>query len=263
MKRLPLVVAIRALLPAVGFDGEDDLEVVKANLKKAQDDLAAANAQNEQLTSTQKKAQDDLKALQDKWGDLDADKVKSFMEKLENDEDAKLIAEGNVDAVITKRTEAITKALQKKADDATAAQATAVEERDAANVKLNQLIVSHAVRGAAIEGKVVDTAVEDVLSRAAAVFKVDDEGKVVPIDGTFGKDGKTLMTPFEWVDGMRDKAPHWFPAAQGAGARGGGTGGGGDGFHTITREQARDMQKYRAAKEAAHKAGVELRIVSA
>jgi len=59
---------------------------------------------------------------------------------------------------------------------------------------------------------------------------------------------------------MKEKAPHWFPAPQGGGA-GGGNGKGGGSF-TISRADARNVQKYAAAKEAAQKAGQTLQIVA-
>ena len=247
-----------AVVTAIGFDGEDD---PTAQLTAANEALAAAKAKVTELETTSAATASELKALRDTWGDMDAKKVKALMDKLGADEELQLIADGKVEEVIERRTAAVTSTMQSQIDAATNARDEAQAGRDDATEKLNRLIVSHAVRSGATEQKVVGSAIEDVLARAASVFKVNEEGAVVPVDNSFGKDGKTPLSPGEWVDGMREKAPHWFPQAQGAGARGGG-GGAGSGFHTITRTNARDMQKYRSAKAAAEKAGVELRIVA-
>ena len=247
-----------AVRTAVGYDGEGD---AAAQLQAANEALAAATAKVTELETTGATTAKELKALKDTWGDMDAKKVKALMDKLGADEELQLIADGKVDEVIERRTSAVTTTMQSKIDAITGELDKASTARDEATEKLNRLIVSHAVRSGATEQKVVGTAIEDVLARAVSVFKVNEEGAVVPVDNSFGKDGKTPLSPGEWVDGMREKAPHWFPQAQGAGARGGGGGGGSD-FHSITRTNARDMQKYRAAKEAAAKAGMELRIVS-
>ncbi len=33
-----------------------------------------------------------------------------------------------------------------------------------------------------------------------------------------GKDGRTPLTPVEWIDSLKESAPHLFPSASGTGA---------------------------------------------
>jgi len=41
-------------------------------------------------------------------------------------------------------------------------------------------------------------------------FGLDDEGNVVPKDGRFGKNGKTLYTVKEWMEDLRETFPIFF-----------------------------------------------------
>lgn len=80
-----------------------------------------------------------------------------------------------------------------------------------------------------------------------------------------GKYAKPYRTVAEFFDGWAaDKANSEFledTRQRGPGLQQPGNGGGG--AHQISREDAKDVRKYRAAKEAAIKAGVELQIVDA
>ena len=72
-------------------------------------------------------------------------------------------------------------------------------------------------------------AVDDVVRLGREVFSLNEDGKIVALDGPDeirrGKDGMAFMTIQEWitVDLFRDK-PHYFPVSTGGGA-GGGAGG--------------------------------------
>ena len=82
-------------------------------------------------------------------------------------------------------------------------------------------------------------AVEDALLRARSLFTLDDKGEAIQVgpDGApvLGKDGKTAFTPAEWLEAMKETAPHWFPAP-GSGGGANGSGGAGAGGKTIRRE---------------------------
>src|SRR3972149_11838102 len=84
-------------------------------------------------------------------------------------------------------------------------------------------VLDNSVRAAPIAVGLHAPAVDDVLLRARAIFSLSDEGEAVQFDEdgetiVLGKDGKTPFSPREWLESMKQKAPHWFPA--------GGSGGG-------------------------------------
>lgn len=100
-------------------------------------------------------------------------------------------------------------------------------ELDAAAGKVTELSgtitrsrISDAVRGAVAKEKVIGEAVDDVLLNAERLFEINaDTGAVVMKDGVGFQPG---IDPGAWLSDMKEKRPHWWPAAQGGGAGGGG-----------------------------------------
>lgn len=247
-------------LPEIKADTPGVKELIDAAVKEATSGLAS---NRDEILGEKKGLQAKLDDVTKLWDGLDPTVVRTFMTRLENDEEARLIADGKMDEVITMRTERL------QADHAT--QMTALEEKLAtavgalsgAQVRVKSLTVDGQLRQAATELNLVASAIPDALARAMGVFSVQDDGSLLAEqDGKtiYGKDGKTPITPAEWLSDMKEKAPHWFPAPSGGGASGG-TGREAGAF-TISREDARDVPKYRAAKDAAEKAGATLQIVS-
>jgi hypothetical protein len=91
--------------------------------------------------------------------------------------------------------------------------------------QLEGLVIDSAVRKAATEGKVLPTAVDDVLLRAKSTFKVID-GAAVPHDSkgsvVYGKDGSSPMGIGEWMGKLSKDASHLFEGSSGGGGTGGG-----------------------------------------
>jgi len=236
---------------------------IKSLIDKAVKEATSGLAANRDEILTEKKTlQQKIEEMSKTWEGLDPQAVRTIMSRLENDEEAKLLAEGKTDAVIERRTERLKADHQKQLEKAEQSRMTLQEQLEAAQGQVKKLMVEGSLRQAAAELGVVPSAIEDALFRAMGVFTVREDGKLVAEEGgstVYGKDGKNPMTPAEWLETMKEKAPHWFPAPSGGGAAGGPGGRGGS--HTITREQARDVQTYRAAKAAAQKAGATLQIV--
>ena len=236
---------------------------IKALIDKAVQEATSGLASNrDEILSEKKTLQQQLSEMSKTWEGLDPEAVRTIMSRLENDEEAKLLAEGKTDAVIERRTERLKADHQKQLEKLQQAIAERDQKLEGTTGQVKRLMVEGNLRQAAAELGLVPSAIEDALVRALNVFRVDDEGKLIAEENgstAYGKDGKNPLTPAEWLETMKDKAPHWFPAPSGGGA-GGGSGRGGS--HTLTREQARNPQVYRAAKEAAEKAGATLQIVS-
>jgi hypothetical protein len=89
--------------------------------------------------------------------------------------------------------------------------------------QLSILLVDNVVRDAATKAGVTGSAIDDILLRAKAVFKLvngvptphDSRGSVV-----YGKDGTNPMLVTDWVLGLKKDAPHLFPGSSGGGAPG-------------------------------------------
>lgn len=82
-------------------------------------------------------------------------------------------------------------------------------------------VVTDAVRTAAMDNKVVDTALDDILLLGERVFEIDEQGEVITRDGMGVTPGIAASI---WFDEMKDKRPHWWPVSQGGGAGGSGDG---------------------------------------
>jgi hypothetical protein len=111
--------------------------------------------------------------------------------------------------------------LQRQLDAVNGKLNTVEQEKNQLSTTIVMDRVERAVRDAAIEAKVLGTAVYDVISRARNIFEYD-EGRIVTKDGTEATAG---LTPKEWLKDMIEKAPHWWPTSAGGGAGGGGPGG--------------------------------------
>ncbi|RYG14066.1 MAG: hypothetical protein EON92_03455 [Burkholderiales bacterium] len=170
-----------------------------AGLKTKNIDLIATNKQLKQL-----------------YDGIDPVVARKIIAKFTDAEEAELIAKGEVDKVLARRTERMQQDHEK-----TVVTLKAKAERLAAGK------VTGAVTAAASKAGALPEAMDDIVLRAkAAGFQVDDEGDVVMLDRkgepVLGKDGKKPLTVSEWADTLRESAPHLWPKANGTGARGSG-----------------------------------------
>ncbi len=85
-----------------------------------------------------------------------------------------------------------------------------------ANGRLEKIVLNNAVAAAALKHGVSETALEDVLARAKATFKVVD-GELQAADDVRDAKGNPY-TMDSWMASLADKATHLFKASSGAGA---------------------------------------------
>ncbi|MFC0178996.1 hypothetical protein [Thorsellia kenyensis] len=153
---------------------------------------------------------------------LDPVALKAVMQRFENDEEAKLIAEGKIDEVLNRRTERFRSETEKQLQ---AKDAELQAAREFAN-KFRGRMLGDLVRGIASKAGVLSGADEDLLLRAQGIFQISDDGEAVALDKDgsviYGKDGRTPLSVQEWIESTKETAPHLWPTAQGTGA--GGTG---------------------------------------
>lgn len=157
-----------------------------------------------------------LREMQKRYDGIDPDKTREMLTRLEQDEEAKLIAEGKMDEVIQQRTERMRAEHERQLQQAQQQAETAKSFAE----KFRGRVLSDEVRAAASEVGLVDTASRDAYLHAQTMFEVDDEGNVVAKEEAgFDTQGKPL-TLKAWLESMRDTAPHWFPQPKGSGAPG-------------------------------------------
>lgn len=198
-----------------------DALISAASAKAVDEAVKGLKSKNTELLGSLKDAKDALA----KFDGLDPEEMRTLLKRFANDEEAKLLKEGKLDELVSRRTEKLRSDLEKKASDALAAAEAATKRAQAFQGR----VLDDSIRAAAAKAGLHQHAIDDALFRARSMFSLDENGQAVQLgdDGkpVLGKDGKSPFTPLEWLEGMKEKAPHWYPAA----ASGGGSGGGGGG----------------------------------
>jgi hypothetical protein len=199
-----------------GGVGDDQAAAIKAAVDAA---VAGLKAKNSELLGSLKERTDKLK----EFDGIDPTAVRAILTKFASEEEAALLAKGEIDTVLTKRTERMqaehAKTIKAEQDRATRAEGKAS--------KLAARTLAGAVRDAAIKAGAYPEAMEDIVLRAGSLWRLNDEGEPVAMNGEeviLSKDGKTPLTTQEWAESLRETAPHLWPKAQGSNAPGSGSG---------------------------------------
>ncbi|MEQ5572543.1 hypothetical protein ABN306_06915 [Providencia huaxiensis] len=176
--------------------------------------VSGLKAKNTELLGKIKEQGDNLK----RFDGIDPDTVKGMLKRFENDEEAKLIADGKIDELINKRTERMRGDTDKQLKEAN----IRVEKAEAFANKFRARVLGDEIRSAAGKVGALSSAQEDLILRAKGIFQINDEGQAVAVDEDgnpiMGKDGRTPLSPVEWVESLKENAPHLFPAASGTDA---------------------------------------------
>lgn len=197
-----------------------EAEFAKRISDAVEKEVAGLKAKNAELLGKLKESSEAMKA----FDGVDPAKYKAIMQRLEGDEETQMIAKGDINGIVERRTAKHREALERKVHEA--------EQKAMAEAKKAERFASRVleaqVREAASKAGMFPYAVDDALFRARDIFSLDESGKAVQMrEGTMvlGKDGKTPYSPAEWLDSMKETAPHWFPASgSGTGSPAGGRG---------------------------------------
>lgn len=175
------------------------------------------------------KERNDHKAIKDKYGVLGELDPAEVLAKLDKYPELEAAAEGKLDEdkiaeLADKRLRTTVAPIERERDQLkTKLEATTATVEELQNVIRSRDIKDN-VMSAALKGKVIETALEDVLMLADRVFEVGEDGSVTTKDGVGVTPG---INPEAWLQEMQAKRPHWWPASEGGGAKGGNGGGGG------------------------------------
>jgi hypothetical protein len=183
-------------------------------------ETAGLKAKNDELLGKLHAANDKVKSFEG----LDPTQIKELQTRLEQDDDAKLFAEGKKNVVIEKYTERMRAS---HAEELAAKDALVAAEAARAD-SYRQSVLDNEIRAAT--GGLHKGAVEDALLAARQIFTLDAKGKAVQLDSeghpVLGKDGKTPFSPMEWIEQQKQLKPHWFPMSNSGGGSGGARGAG-------------------------------------
>lgn len=206
--------------------------------------VAGLKAKNDELLGKNASLRDAAKAFEG----VDVTKYKEFQERLDKDEDARMISEGKTTELVQKYTE--------RMRTSHAAELAAVRaEVDAANQrgkKYEQAVLDNQIRAACVG--MHPSAIEDALLHGRNIFQLDAEGRAVKLGDQgrpeLGKDGSTPFGPAEWIESQKELKPHWFPASSSGSGSGGSQGAGQGGGSSITRSKFNSLSPADQAKVA-------------
>jgi hypothetical protein len=175
---------------------------------------------NTELLGSLRTTKSELDGFKTQFEGLDIDAVKGLLNKVGQDEETRLLAEGKLDEVISKRTER----LRTDYDKQLAAEKSRADKAEAFAAKYSDKVLADSIRAAAIKAGALPEAAEDIILRARGTFKLSEDGEAIATDQdgevVYGKDGKTPLSPLEWAESLRETATHLWPRAQGAGQTG-------------------------------------------
>jgi HEAT repeat protein len=217
---------------------------------KLDEEVGGLKNKVEELLGEKKTIQEQLQA----FGEIkDPQKALEALQFLQENEDARLIKEGRVDELVSKRTSDMKLEHEKQVEELT----TKLQEVSGSAAQFQSLYENKMrddeIRNLAIKAGVLPVAINDVLLRASQIFAL---GKDASIEART-KDGKLLkdesgnvITPTTWIEGLKESSPHYWPTSEGTGARGGGGGVDGDILDRLaTLAKQGKMKEYNELRE--------------
>lgn len=191
--------------------------------------VTGLKAKNDELLGKNREYKDQL----GQYNGVDIEKYRAFQERLDKDEDARMIAEGKTTELVQKYTERMRAEYETKIQE----REQAIEAERQRTKKYEQAVLDNQIRAACKD--MHPGAIEDALLHARNLFSLDAEGRAVKLDGSgrleLGKDGKNPFSPAEWIESQKETKPHWFPATSSGSGSSGAQPAGQGGGKTITR----------------------------
>lgn len=213
-------------------DGSYLLDTDNNEFKSKVDEFRSNNIRLSAELEEKKKA---LTAQIEKFKDVDPEKYARSVKALkilESNEEGQLIADGKIDEVLARRTEAMRAEYENQIGSLKKAVGTFQEQATTYGEQLRSLKLE-SFAATAFDGlaSIRPGAKRDVLNRAREVWRLNEKGEPVPMnaDGSIirGKDGSSPLTDKEWAASLVKDASYLFEESGGGGAAGGRRGGGG------------------------------------
>lgn len=169
---------------------------------------------------------DEFDAMKTKFDGLgDFDTLKVMVERLQNDEEARLISEGKTSEVIERRTEVMRRDSEARVTAATTRITELETECGGLRSTIVTLQVDSSIDQASAKLECAPTAIPDIRRAAREVFTLNEKTNEIEArtDGVvqMGPDGKVPLNPATWLEMQKRTSPHWWGVSQGGGANGG------------------------------------------
>ncbi len=210
----------------------------------------------------------EVKTLKEKlapFADMDEQGIadlKALQAQARDAHEKELLKEGKIDELIDRRLKATTDNFERQRKEQETAHTDLKALLAKSNEKVASLTIDSGLQAEAIKAGARPEAIDDIIRSGRDTFKLDDDLKPVArgADGEILKFEGEMLTVSKFVDDLKTAKPYYFPGSGGGGALGG-SGKIVEGDFTISKADANDVVKYRAAKDRAAKAGKQLQIL--
>ena len=230
---------------AVEFFNSKVTELKDQHKLKLDEEVNGLKSKNAEILDERKKLEKQVK----KYEEYDFDKANEALEFLENNKDAQLIKDGKVDELIAKKVSQLESDHEVAMGEIKNSLTEAQKHGQLYESLYKTKMVEDSLREAAIAAKVRPEAITDILLHGRNIFSLAEDDSVEARDSE-GKLRKTIddkvLTPSNWIEGLKKTSPHYWPDSVGAGARGGGSGDEGDLTAALNRAASSgNMAEYR------------------
>lgn len=224
-------------MPKFDFIEDADLREKVENAHKLEVDELTINLTNsaktqveEAVTGLKTKNQqilDEKKALDAKmklFEGYDPKIVKEATEFYTKNKDAEFLKDGTVDELIEKKVSQLTSDFETQLTELNTNLTTAQKHGQTYQQLFEGKTIDDGVRAEAIKAGMLPTAVEDAVLRGRSIFSLDANKQIEARDSE-GKlavtEDKKVLTTKNWIEGLKETSPHYWPNSAGAGAFGG------------------------------------------
>ena len=204
---------------SIDFDDPEVQAAVQAKIDEATNGLAAKNSELLGKINESKSKMEEMTGKLKQFENIDIDQVSKMQQYFNENEDAKLIAEGKMEEVINRRANQAINDANSRYESVSQEREELFNQNQMLKQQYDNLVVSQKISDAAVKAGVLPEAIEDVMTRASRTFKVSDGNlEARDVDGNLmvGKKGEPLSAS-EWVNQLKEVAPHYFPSSQSGG----------------------------------------------
>lgn len=188
------------------IEGGEDVSGLKSALQKERE--------------ARKAVESNLRAQVEKYKDLDPDKARMALERLQEMEDQQLLDAGKVEELLTKRTERMRVEHEQQMNALKKVHEGVIGERDKATLQLSEVLIDAALTKALLGAGVRKDALDYALLKGKQVWKLRD-GEPIASNGEsliYGKSGTNMISMDEWAgDILSGEAPFLFESSGGGG----------------------------------------------
>lgn len=198
---------------------KESMEKVEGSIQEKIDAaVEGLSAKNAELLGEKKDIQQKLQEFADI---TDPQKALEALKFLDENADAQLIKDGKINELIEKRTSSLRSDHEAAMNEVKAKLEEAAASSARYKGKFETKVIEDTIRAAATEAGVLPAALTDILMRGNPVFSLGANGEVEARDdqGNLLKNSEDMVvTPKNWVAGLKNTSPHYWPTSEGAGA---------------------------------------------